>query len=189
MSRPVLFATTIASNIRQGCPEPSDAAVGRSADAAQLDFARALPQGLQTYVGTGGSQFSGGQKQWIAIARALFMEPSVLFLDETTSALGSRSEQRFQEIIDAIGACADGMTTVRIAHCLSTIRDSDVIYVLQSGRAVVKGSHTELSSKAAGLCQVVAAALQLTLENGEAPRSEGHGVLRCTASTRSAGLA
>ena len=63
MSRPVFFATAIADNIRQGGPEPSDAAVGRSADAAQLDFVRTLPQGLQIFVGTGGSQFSGGQKQ------------------------------------------------------------------------------------------------------------------------------
>ncbi len=103
---PVLFALTIADTIRQGCQEASDADVGRSADAAQLDFIKALPQGLQTYVGAGGSQFSGSQKQRLAIARALVKKPSVLFFDETTSALDSRPEKMIQETIDAIGSAA-----------------------------------------------------------------------------------
>ncbi len=94
MSSPVLFAVAIANNIRQGCWEPSDVAVGRSAEAAQLDFVRALPQRLQIFVGTGGSQFSGGQKQCISRAKALTMESSMTLLDEITSALGSRGVGR-----------------------------------------------------------------------------------------------
>ena len=119
---PVLFATTVASSIRQGCPEACDTAVGRSADAAQLAFVRALPQGLQSCVGTGGSQSSGGQKQRIAIARGLMVEPSVLSLDEASSGLDSRSEELVQVAIDAIGACAEGRTIVCTARRLSTVR-------------------------------------------------------------------
>ncbi|CAE8647120.1 unnamed protein product, partial [Polarella glacialis] len=159
---PVLFATSVRENILQGFPTASEEAFQRAITHAQLDFVKSLPQQFETYVGSGGSQFSGGQKQRIAIARALLKSPSVLFLDEATSALDSNSEKMIQSTIDDIGSMSDlGMTIVTIAHRLSTVRNSDMIYVLKSGVVEEQGGHTELMAKEGGTYRALVAAQEM----------------------------
>ncbi|CAE7517987.1 ABCB5 [Symbiodinium sp. CCMP2592] len=156
---PVLFATSVRENILQGSSGASEEDFEAAAKQAQLDFVRGLPKAFDTYVGSGGSQFSGGQKQRIAIARALLKKPSLLFLDEATSALDSRSEKMIQRTIDSLGQTTAGkMTIVSIAHRLSTVQNSDIIFVLSGGRVAEKGSHSELTAQEGGIYQALAAA-------------------------------
>jgi ATP-binding cassette subfamily B (MDR/TAP) protein 1 len=100
-----------------------------------------LPEGLNTNCGSSGLQFSGGQGQRIAIARALIREPRILLLDEATSALDTQSEREVQKFLQDV---ASGRTTVAVAHRLSTIRHSDVILVMENGRIEEFGTHDEL---------------------------------------------
>eukprot|EP00928_Gymnodinium_smaydae_P033185 TRINITY_DN23836_c0_g1_i1.p1 TRINITY_DN23836_c0_g1~~TRINITY_DN23836_c0_g1_i1.p1 ORF type:complete len:1336 (+),score=227.56 TRINITY_DN23836_c0_g1_i1:98-4009(+) len=172
---PVLFATDVRSNIMQGCPEASDDDFKRAASVAQLDFIKRLPDAFETYVGSGGSQFSGGQKQRIAIARALVKKPSLLFLDEATSALDSNSEKMMQDTIDSIGSNTElGITIVAIAHRLSTVKNSDIIYVLRDGVVHESGNHSELmvmeggTYKALSAAQETAGLKQLSTDEGGA---------------------
>ncbi|KAE8657242.1 ABC transporter B family member 19 [Hibiscus syriacus] len=141
---PALFATTIRENILYG---KDDATLQEIIHAAKLSEATAfinnLPDRYDTQVGERGIQLSGGQKQRIAISRAIVKNPSILLLDEATSALDAESEKSVQEALDHVML---GRTTVVVAHRLSTIRNADVIAVVQSGKIVETGSHDELIS-------------------------------------------
>lgn len=139
---PILFATSVAENIRYGRPGASDVEVERAAEAANaLQFVRDFPAGFDTRVGERGVRLSGGQKQRIAIARALLKDPSVLVLDEATSALDAESEHLVQEALERL---MRGRTTLVIAHRLSTVRSADRVVVLDGGRVAEEGTHEEL---------------------------------------------
>ncbi len=139
---PILFATTIAENIRYGRPEATDDEVAAAAQAANAhDFVTAFPEGFQTLVGERGVRLSGGQKQRVAIARALLKDPRILVLDEATSALDAESEHLVQE---ALGRLMRGRTTLVIAHRLSTVQEADRVLVLERGSVVQQGSHGDL---------------------------------------------
>ncbi|NWS25767.1 MDR1 protein, partial [Polioptila caerulea] len=139
---PVLFATTIAENIRYGREDISDAGIEQAAkEANAFDFISRLPDKFNTLVGERGAQLSGGQKQRIAIARALARNPKILLLDEATSALDTESESIVQAALDKARA---GRTTIVIAHRLSTIRTADTIAAFERGVVVEQGTHSEL---------------------------------------------
>uniref|UniRef100_A0A674N4Y6 Bile salt export pump n=1 Tax=Takifugu rubripes TaxID=31033 RepID=A0A674N4Y6_TAKRU len=139
---PVLFATTIAENIRYGRPGVStEDIISAAKEANAYKFIMDLPQKFDTLVGEGGGQMSGGQKQRIAIARALVRNPRILLLDMATSALDNESEAIVQEALDKVRM---GRTTISIAHRLSTIKNADVIVGFEHGRAVERGKHNEL---------------------------------------------
>lgn len=145
---PILFATSIAENIRYGRPDATDAEVERAARQANAwDFITRAEAGLNTQVGERGVRLSGGQKQRIAIARAILADPRILILDEATSALDSESEQLVQEALDRL---MRGRTTLVIAHRLSTVRDADRVVVLEGGQVVEQGRHDELMAVSSG---------------------------------------
>ncbi|XP_020702162.1 putative multidrug resistance protein [Dendrobium catenatum] len=143
---PVLFAGTIEDNIAYGMDEGvSNAEIEAAAKAANAhDFICNLPNGYQTPCGELGTQLSGGQKQRIAIARAILCNPVILLLDEATSALDVQSEMVVQEALERVMV---GRTTVVVAHRLSTIKDCDVIAVVERGVLVEKGTHASLMKK------------------------------------------
>lgn len=142
----VLFNDSIASNIAYGAlstrsfKDVEDAAKAANA----FDFIQLLPQGFETHVGENGAKLSGGQRQRIAIARAILKDAPILILDEATSALDNDSERQVQA---ALSRLMQGRTTLVIAHRLSTIENADQIVVLNEGRIIEFGTHTELLSK------------------------------------------
>jgi ABC-type multidrug transport system fused ATPase/permease subunit len=123
-----------------------------AASSNALTFIEALPHGFATSVGSSGNQLSGGQKQRIALARALVREPAVLILDEATAALDSASERLIQ---DALAKVAGRVTMVSIAHRLATAKDAHKIVVIQKGRVVEEGSHSELVAKGGSYAEMV----------------------------------
>uniref|UniRef100_A0A0D6QS15 Uncharacterized protein n=1 Tax=Araucaria cunninghamii TaxID=56994 RepID=A0A0D6QS15_ARACU len=145
---PVLFATTIKENMlygKDGATLEEIKAAAELANAAK--FINKMPQGFDTMVGEHGTQMSGGQKQRIAIARAILKDPRILLLDEATSALDAESERVVQEALDRIMV---NRTTVVVAHRLTTVRNADMIAVVQRGSIVEKGSHTQLVANPSG---------------------------------------
>ena len=139
-----LFDDTIRNNIAFG-REVSEQALQRAAEAAHvLEFATALPQGLDTMVGDRGVLLSGGQRQRIAIARALLKDAPILILDEATSALDTEAERHIQS---ALAHLVRDRTTFVIAHRLSTVEQADRILVLDAGRVVESGTHAELLAR------------------------------------------
>jgi ATP-binding cassette subfamily B protein len=137
-----LAHTTIAANLRQAAPEASDEQLWAALEAAQVaDVIAALPDGLDTMVGARGHRFSGGERQRLAIARTLLVNPPILVLDEATSALDTETEREVQAALDTLMA---GRTTLTIAHRLTTVRNADEIVVLAGGRIVERGRHAEL---------------------------------------------
>jgi ATP-binding cassette, subfamily B, bacterial len=140
-----LFHASVAENLRFAKPDATDSELVAAAKVAQIhDHLMSLPDGYDTVVGERGYRFSGGEKQRLAIARAVLRDPPVLVLDEATSALDTQTEQAVQEAVDAASA---GRTTITIAHRLSTIRDADEIVVLDHGEIVERGSHEELLAR------------------------------------------
>ncbi|GMI68461.1 Arabidopsis thaliana ATP-binding cassette B19, MULTIDRUG RESISTANCE PROTEIN 11 [Hibiscus trionum] len=145
---PVLFANSIFDNISYGKEGATEAEVIEAARAANVHgFVSALPDGYKTPVGERGVQLSGGQKQRIAIARAVLKDPTILLLDEATSALDAESECVLQEALERL---MRNRTTVLVAHRLSTIRNVNNIGVVQDGRIVEQGSHSELIARPEG---------------------------------------
>ncbi len=137
-----LFHATIAENLRYAKPGATDAELVDAAKAANIhDTIVSFPDAYDTLVGERGYRLSGGEKQRIAIARVLLKDPRVLILDEATSALDSISERVVQRALDA---ASQGRTTIAIAHRLSTIVGADVIFVVDGGRVVERGTHDEL---------------------------------------------
>ncbi|KAH7660065.1 Xenobiotic-transporting ATPase protein [Dioscorea alata] len=142
---PTLFAGTIKENIKYGSENATEAEVEAAARVASAhDFISCLKDGYETWCGDRGVQLSGGQKQQIAIARAVLKNPAILLLDEATSALDSQSEKMVQEALDRVMI---GRTSVVVAHRLSTIQNCDLIAVLEKGTVVEKGNHAALIAK------------------------------------------
>jgi ATP-binding cassette subfamily B protein len=137
-----LFHDTVRRNLLYGRPEATDEELEAAARAAYMhDRIVELPEGYDTVVGERGYKLSGGEKQRLAIARVVLKDPKILILDEATSSLDSTSERLVQA---ALGPLMRGRTTIAIAHRLSTILSADVIFVLDRGRVVEKGTHDEL---------------------------------------------
>jgi ATP-binding cassette subfamily B protein/ATP-binding cassette subfamily C protein/ATP-binding cassette subfamily B multidrug efflux pump len=146
---PFLLSASVRENIAMGRPGITGAAVERAAqDARAHDFITALPQGYDTRLGEGGARVSTGQKQLLAMARALAGAPRILFLDEATSNVDSETEAR---IGAALAALHGRVTVVAIAHRLSTIRAADQILVLNHGHLQERGTHEALMSLDGGL--------------------------------------
>lgn len=140
-----LAHTTIAANLREAAPGASDEELWAALEAAQVaDVVAGLPDGLDTVVGARGHRFSGGERQRLAIARTLLVNPPILVLDEATSALDTDTEREVQAALDTLMA---GRTTLTIAHRLSTVRGADQIVVLDRGRIVERGRHDELLAR------------------------------------------
>lgn len=141
----ILFAGTLRDNLTYGLPGIGDDALWTILKQANLEsFARELPQGLNTPLGDSGARMSGGQRQRLAIARALIRNPRMILLDEATSALDTESERLVQE---ALIRLTTGRTTLIVAHRFSTIRHAHRIVVLRGGRIVELGTHDELMAK------------------------------------------
>ncbi|MCH5213664.1 MAG: ABC transporter ATP-binding protein [Muribaculaceae bacterium] len=139
---PILFNDTIYNNIAFGDPSATEESVIAAAKMANAhEFIMQTPEGYSTNIGDRGNRLSGGQRQRLSIARALLRNPSILILDEATSALDTESERLVQEALDRL---MHSRTTIVIAHRLSTIVNADLICVLQDGRIVERGTHSEL---------------------------------------------
>jgi ATP-binding cassette, subfamily B, bacterial len=137
-----LFHATVRENLRFAKPDASDEEVEEAARAAQIHgLISSLPEGYETVVGERGYRFSGGEKQRMAIARAILRNPPILVLDEATSALDTQTERAVQE---ALARLVEGRTTIAIAHRLSTVREADQIVVLDGGRITETGTYDEL---------------------------------------------
>jgi ABC-type multidrug transport system fused ATPase/permease subunit len=141
---PILFDDTVRENIKYGKPDATDEEMYQAARRANIhETIMGLPNGYDTNVGAKGSQLSGGQKQRMAIARCIIRKPSVLLLDEATSALDNVSEKEVQEALDDI-IMKDKMTVLTVAHRLSTIRNCDLIIVMDQGQVLESGTHDQL---------------------------------------------
>ncbi|WP_421742889.1 ABC transporter ATP-binding protein [Cellulomonas sp.] len=140
-----LFHDSIAENLRYARPEATDADIERALQQAHIaDLVATLPDGIHTVVGDRGYRLSGGERQRLAIARMLLKAPDVVILDEATAHLDSGSEAAVQAALDE---ALSGRTSIVIAHRLSTIRQADAIVVLDHGRVVDQGTHTELLAR------------------------------------------
>ena len=142
MQEPFIFTDSLLNNIRYGRPQASLAEVEQAARMANChDFLAKLPDGYNTLAHERGSQFSGGQRQLISIARAILADTPILVLDEATSAVDTQTEMLIQEALERL---MHGRTAIVIAHRLSTIRKADQIVVLRDGRIVETGNHESL---------------------------------------------
>ena len=141
----ILFDDTVRANIAYGRPDASEKEITQAAkNATAHDFIEAMSNGYDTYVGERGTKVSGGQRQRLAIARAMLKNAPILLLDEATSSLDAESEREVQA---ALMELMKGRTTLVIAHRLSTVIEADLIHVIDNGKLVESGNHPELLSK------------------------------------------
>ena len=140
-----LFDDTLLENVRYSRPEATEAEVMAALEAANLrDLVQNSPHGLHQPIGTNGSQLSGGQRQRVSIARAILKDAPILLLDEATSALDNESERLVQQALENL---MHGRTSIIVAHRLSTIEQADRIIVMDDGKIIEEGNHTELLAK------------------------------------------
>lgn len=155
----LLFSSTIAENIAFGRPDATQDDIERAARLAQAhDFITKMPEGYQTKIGERGVGLSGGQRQRVAIARAILLNPKILILDDSMSAVDAETERLLQT---AIRSVMKGRTTVLIAHRLSTVQQADHIIVLKDGQIIEQGTHEQLA-KASGYYRHVLETQQMT---------------------------
>lgn len=140
-----VFTSTLKENIAYGVPDASMDDVVRAAKVAQLhEFIESLPRGYDTWVGEGGVTLSGGQRQRLTIARTILADPAILILDDSTSNVDVPTDQLIQRELNAL---FEGRTSFVIAHRLPSIREADLILVLDQGRIVERGSHDDLMNR------------------------------------------
>ena len=133
---------TIRENITVGRPDATDEEIIAAAKASHADsFIRRLPDGYDTVIGEDGGSLSGGQKQLLCITRVMLSLPPMLILDEATSSIDTRTEQKIQK---AFATMMEGRTSFIVAHRLSTIQNADVILVMKDGHIIEQGNHEEL---------------------------------------------
>lgn len=149
MQDPYLFNGSVLENIRYGIREASYTKVIEAARAANAhDFICRMPQGYDTVVGERGHTLSGGERQRVSIARAVLHDPRILILDEATSSVDTETERKIQEALERL---VEGRTVIAIAHRLSTLRKADRLFVMQEGKLVEQGHHTELLANPGGV--------------------------------------
>src|SRR4051812_45633758 len=171
LQEPLLFSGTIAENIRYGRLDATHDEIVEAAEAANAhDFIMRLPHQYETRLGERGAMLSGGERQRIAVARAFLRNSPILILDEPTSSIDTKTEA---VILDALERLMLGRTTFMIAHRLSTVRNADLLLVLQEGRIVEQGTHEQLSSNRGVYQQLYEMQTKGRQENGET-RSEPH---------------
>jgi ATP-binding cassette subfamily B protein len=151
--KPYLFTGTVASNLRYGNPQATDAELWEALEVAQAaDFVRAMPRGLEARIAQGGTNVSGGQRQRLAIARALVRQPEIYLFDDSFSALDLATDARLRAALRPHTAQA---TVVIVSQRVSTVSDADQIVVLDDGAIVGLGSHEELLRKCPTYVEIV----------------------------------
>ena len=166
-----LFDDTVRANIAYGRPNASEAEIREAARLAGADgFIEALEAGYDTHVGGRGVKLSGGQRQRLAIARAMLKNAPILLLDEATSALDANTERQVQA---ALAALMRGRTTLVVAHRLSTVVDADIIYVMDGGEVLERGSHAELMARGGTYARLYARQIAEDAPEAESPPGIG----------------
>ena len=179
-----LFDGTIAENISYGRPAASENEIEAAGRLARCDeFIEGFADGYETVIGERGVKLSGGQRQRVAIARAILADPRILILDEATSSLDSENETLIQE---GLATLKEGRTSFVIAHRLSTVRNADQILVMEAGRIVERGTHSELLSQAGSYRKLYEHQFKIELDQFVNPGEDFTEVLEGTAGKTSA---